>query len=497
MSWPLKNKMHPKKLTTIIFIFLLATALFGVGLRLLKITTLEPYIDEASIGYNAYLVANYHIDEWGSKWPLHFQAFGEWKLPVYVYSVAVLGKICGFNTLAIRLPSVLAGLGTGLLLFLFSYQKLQSLLLSIFLTNIYLLNYWSFMISRGGFEANLSLFLVISAIFAYVEIKKDFNLLLASLFLILAFFSYNAASLLAPIIFLLLVGHYVLANKTNLAKSKIIFNLVLAGVLWLPVVFLSWRFYHNPTALSRLSQVHSHNFQLGTIVFNYLKSFSYSFWVGQGDSIARHTQPGFGNVNVFSYFLFIGGVVSLLVKIAKKQLSDLKNLTILLFLWLVALIPGFITSQPLHNLRDIFLLPLFFYFIFYFLIQLKRTFNFRELSIIIGFSNILLIIFSIPFFWSYFTFYLEDPTLSWGRGYNHLISTLKQKYPQKTIYIDTQRVQPYIYWAWYLKIPPQKLVRNIPNNWALSSVAQIDNFFFKQLNQPKKCYQKICYQIKQ
>ncbi len=476
------------KLRRLIFLFLIITTIAGVYLRFFKITTLEPYIDEASIGYNAYLLANYHIDEWGSKWPLHFQAFGEWKLPAYIYSVAILGKIFGFNTLTIRLPSALAGLGAGLLLFLFSYQKLRSLLLSLFLTNIYLFNYWSFMISRGGFEANLALFLVFLALYLYFSpLKNWLRIFLANLFLILAFFTYNSARLLTPLIVLFLF-YYSLREKPKLKKLLSIWLLPFG--LWLIVLILSWRFYHNPTALTRLTQVHSHNFQLRTIIFNYLKSFSYSFWVGQGDGIARHTQPGFGNVNIFSYFLFVGGLVFLLVK------KEFKNLGTFLSLWLLALIPGLITFQPLHNLRDIFLLPLFFYPLFYLLTQLEKHFNFQELSTIIGLSNVLLIIFSLPFFWSYFTSYLKDPTLSWGTGYNHLISTLKQKYPQETIYVDTRRVQPYIYWAWYLKLPPSKLVRNTPNKWALSSVAQIDNFFFTPLEARHNCYMNICYMIK-
>ena len=70
------------------FVLILICLLFLVT-RLYKISEipLSVYWDEASIGYNAYSVLQTGRDEWGEFMPLHFRAFGEFKLPVYVYSV--------------------------------------------------------------------------------------------------------------------------------------------------------------------------------------------------------------------------------------------------------------------------------------------------------------------------------------------------------------------------------------------------------------------------
>ena len=48
------------------------------------------YVDEASIGYNAWTIAHYGVDEHGIHFPLFFEAFGEYKNPIYVYAVAAL-----------------------------------------------------------------------------------------------------------------------------------------------------------------------------------------------------------------------------------------------------------------------------------------------------------------------------------------------------------------------------------------------------------------------
>jgi len=83
---------QPKFLLVLICAFFLIT-------RVYKIAEIPPslYWDEASIGYNAYSIAETGKDEWGESFPLHFRAFGEFKLPVYIYSVVPFVKIFGLN----------------------------------------------------------------------------------------------------------------------------------------------------------------------------------------------------------------------------------------------------------------------------------------------------------------------------------------------------------------------------------------------------------------
>ncbi|NOY15166.1 MAG: hypothetical protein GXP43_03020 [bacterium] len=479
------------KARVLINFVLVLTLAAGIFLRLYQSTKLEPYVDEASIGYNSYLVTNYQSDEWGSRWPVHFQAFGEWKLPVYIYSTAVIGKLTGFNTLAIRLPSTLAGLGIAVLIFLWLKKLTSSNLFSLLAVNLYLSNFWSFMLSRGGFEANLALFLVILSLFIYFSLKSAYlKLPLATIFLILAFFTYNSARLLAPIIFLTLSLNYLKTHKHKLKTlNQNLAWLIISFGLWLPAAFIIWRFWHNPTSLSRLHQVNA-SFSLISAIAAYLQSFSVSFWLGQGDNIIRHSQPGFGNSDLVSYFLFIFGLI-ILVK------RKIKVFACFLILWFLALIPGFITAQPLHNLRDIFLLPLFLTALFYGLFHLFNYFKQTKHFYFSFLAFIIIFFVSItPFYSSYFQTYIKDPSLQWGTGYKELITKLTANYPNNDVYVSTDRVQPYIYWAWYLKTSPKKFVRNTPDKWYLSSVAQINKVFFLPLTDPDDCYKNICYKIK-
>src|SRR3989338_3538011 len=87
--------------------------------RFYKIGDIPPsvYWDEASIGYNAYSISRDGKDEWGDFLPLHFRAFGEFKLPVYIYSVVPFVKMFGLNEFSVRAPSVLFSLGVLILTF--------------------------------------------------------------------------------------------------------------------------------------------------------------------------------------------------------------------------------------------------------------------------------------------------------------------------------------------------------------------------------------------
>src|SRR3990170_4165978 len=105
---------------TVSYFFLFLIIVLFLFARLFRINQIPPslYWDEASIGYNAYALTTDGKDEWGSTWPLHFRAFGEFKLPVYIYSVFALVKLGGISDLAVRLPAVFYSLGSILIVFL-------------------------------------------------------------------------------------------------------------------------------------------------------------------------------------------------------------------------------------------------------------------------------------------------------------------------------------------------------------------------------------------
>jgi len=87
----------------------MALSLFIGALHLTQLTDVPDglYLDETSIGRNAYLIATRGADEHNVPWPIYFEAFGEYKNPLYIYAVAGLFAVFGKSAWALRLTSVL------------------------------------------------------------------------------------------------------------------------------------------------------------------------------------------------------------------------------------------------------------------------------------------------------------------------------------------------------------------------------------------------------
>ena len=66
---------------------LILITLLGFAVRIYHVTQVPPSLnwDEVSHGYNAYSILNTGKDEWGVAFPLIFRAFGDYKLPLYIY----------------------------------------------------------------------------------------------------------------------------------------------------------------------------------------------------------------------------------------------------------------------------------------------------------------------------------------------------------------------------------------------------------------------------
>lgn len=145
--------VNNKVLFTFLILLFLLTRLYG----LISVPS-SVYWDEASIGYNAYSILKTGKDEWGEFLPLHFRAFGEFKLPVYIYSTIPFVYVFGLNEVSVRLPSVFYSLFS-LLIIYFLVKKLTGnnsvSLLSCFL---FVILPWNFIFSRTGYEASAGLF---------------------------------------------------------------------------------------------------------------------------------------------------------------------------------------------------------------------------------------------------------------------------------------------------------------------------------------------------
>lgn len=165
------------------------------------------FSDEASIGLNAYTMARYGTDEFGTATPLYFEAFGEYKNPVYIYALAGVLRFFPLSDVTVRGMSFL--FFTGILVLWMILAHLLWKRRSILLFQILLLGLtpWLFTLSRVSFEAISFVFFYISFIICIFCLYKNKKYNLYSVFLFsvlsvifagLAWYSYSTARLLIP-----------------------------------------------------------------------------------------------------------------------------------------------------------------------------------------------------------------------------------------------------------------------------------------------------------
>lgn len=211
--------------------------LFGFFLRILWLDKYPSGFtpDEASFGYDAYSLLKTGKDQWGESWPLTFRSFGDFKLPVYTYITIPSIAIFSLNEFSTRLPNTLIGTLAVYTTFLMA-SKLFSWRVGILAATLLAFSPWHMPLSRGAFEANLTVFFTSLGTWLFLEgLKKPKLLILAALAFGLNLFTYHSARIFTPLLGLVLLFLYRDELRGLWNKSK---NNVLSGFLIFLALFL-------------------------------------------------------------------------------------------------------------------------------------------------------------------------------------------------------------------------------------------------------------------
>ena len=446
-------------------LYFLVAILFALGifLRFWKIDQIPSGFswDEASIGYNGWSILESGKDEWGQSFPLHFRAFGEWKLPIYIYSTIPFIKVFGLNELSVRLPSILSGIMAAVVFGLI-WCKIRGRVAGAVAAILYLFSFWSFSLSRGAFEANLGILIFLVAV--YLLIKK--RLILSAILFVSLLYTYNAFRILLPLYIPLVIYLY----KEKISKKK----LILAILIFLFGTFPLARFLlMNDTSLSRFSQVVPQNHAILGTIQNYFSHFSPSFLIFKGDGTLRHFP---GETGQFSFLVIVLGVIGLFNILRKISCHEKINLLVIVLLFL-APVPAAITKDSPHSIRAIMLLPAWLSLAVIGADQLKKVI--RKRYVMAAF----ILLFSMQYFYfysNYFSNYAKKSVDYWQSGYRELFTKLSNIESKNPFFVTSDKLQPYIFYLFYY----QKLVdvHNAdiaqPYHWHESRLVRIGNYYF-------------------
>ncbi|MFZ5366033.1 MAG: ArnT family glycosyltransferase [Patescibacteria group bacterium] len=475
-------------------IFLILVLAFAFFLRIWQIDQNPPSLnwDEVSHGYNAYSILKTDKDEWGVKFPLIFRAYGDYKLPVYIYLTAVSESIFGLNPFSVRLVSVLSGLGLVLLAYLITRKITKNEGISLFSAFLTALSPWSLFLSRVAVEANLaaSLFaLGIYFLFDWLEDHSLKSLILLALFWGFSLHTYNSARLLVPL-FTVAVAFLVVRAKQF--RQLVVF-LSLIFIFFVPVINqffdesgsarFGWVSLIDQGTINRIIEKRTNSslpafaskilynrpsFFIFYAAKNYLSNLSPDYLFFRGGSHYQFSQVGHELLFLVSAPFLLIGLLKILVK------GNPKERVVMLWFFL-AFIPSAITRDAPHVLRSILILPTPMILSSLGLEWMTGKISngsFFKGQLIIWVLIISVLISFYKWWGDYQNIYPKAYSWAWQYGYKELVGFLKENYAKYDKIIITKKYgEPHefilFWWPW----DPQKfrddpsLIRYFRSDW--------------------------------
>ncbi|NMB56564.1 glycosyltransferase family 39 protein [Candidatus Beckwithbacteria bacterium] len=471
-----------------LFIFLVFITIF---LRLFLVTKSPARLtnDEMSIGYNAYSILKTGKDEWGKSFPLIFKAFGDYKLPAYIYLTVPFLAIFDLNDFSVKVPSIIAGFMIVFYVYKLTLLVFQDKKLAYLAAFICAVSPWGVEISRQAREANLALMFFIMGIYYLLLSQKSDNkkyAIISSLFLALTFYTYVAYRLIIGFLGIYLIFDF-FSKKDKFKKYQ--YNLISFLLFIIPISF----YLFNSAGTSRFNAVSifkdesiaarvtdSMNFcflknnakyfqYMCKLFFNSLiylfKDFSHNYAASllpkflfmEGSPENHLSFLGFGEFFMILLPFYLLGLFRLFKEKANYQNNILKAI------FFIAPIPSALTGPP-HPLRASILYPFISIIIGLGLIQFYHFIKMMMAKYILTvFFSLIFIFYFLDFYLNYFLIYpLKYDNANFYFDSKNLVSYIKNiENDYEKIYIDKDFADAYIALAFYNKIDPKYLQKNI------------------------------------
>jgi hypothetical protein len=296
---------------------LLATAALIVARNLsgLASAPLGAYVDETSIGYNAWAISTHAVDEHGAHLPLYFTAFGEYKNPVYIYTLSALLRVMPLTVTTERLPAALFGLLTCLFITLIAWRRSRSLPITAAALALSGLTPWLTVESRVGFEV-IAMLAAVSAALWCLSIAQDGGrvrwYVAAGCLLALSVFAYSTGRV-EVVLLVISLGVAECWRTRRIVGGWLLAVLPVAGAY---AVLAAWNAQH-PGALTarfNLISIGADGAPLTTVmgrfIGNYFTYFGPEFLFVEGDHRARHATQFGGMLLWITLPLIIAGVAA-------------------------------------------------------------------------------------------------------------------------------------------------------------------------------------------
>lgn len=448
-------------------------------LRLYRLGEVPPSIisDEASVGYNAYSILKTGKDEWGNFLPLSFPAFGDYKLPGYVYATVPSVAVFGLTDFAVRLPWAIFGVLMVATLYFITLELFKDRKVALLSALLLSISPWNIQLSRIVVEANMAGFLLLLGILLFLKSFKRRKLMFLSFMsFALTLYIYNAYRLFTPLFIVALIIFF--RKEISEMGRTLILSIILALIITLPIS----KYFIQQTITGRFSKIGitqdiGLTYQINeersyclkslpkipcylafnkpvkyvdTFFKNYLSHFSirYLFLTGP-ENLKHYSLPDFGELYVFELpFLLLGFFL-----VAKRRLKTLN----LILPWLILFPLASSLTSTAHPIRASSGMALFEILISFGIFEFFRFIKNNYIKVTLGIILISLAALNLnEYFFLYYVKYSHDYSQAFQYGYRQAISEVnKIESNYSKIYFTKKYGEPHIFYLYYNKIDPK------------------------------------------
>ena len=367
----------------------------------------------------------------------------------------------------------------------------------------------SIQFSRAGFESNVAVFFNVLGLYFFLRgLKSSKYFYFTSISLMLSMLCYQGSKMYVPII---LIGFFLFFRKQVKIDKNVLVSLV-SVIIAVAAVYTStfllgqsdrleaqnvFAYRRDQTQINQIAVesgllpgsfafevIHGEWWAFTRGLFDrYLIYFSPDTLFVEGDYSPRHSVPDLGVLNYYAIFLIPFGFYFFW----RKKEPDKK---IIIFWLFTAAIPGILSRDLISMVRALnlmFPVAVLEGFGFYYLItklpaitRLNKRIVFGVLSLIISVNLALYLDF-------YFIHLPKENSKGWLYGYKEIISQMPEVSKYDKVVFSDGYGQPYIYYLFYKKYPPEKYQQQaelIQETVDVGTVRKFDNFEFRKINWP-------------
>src|SRR3989344_5078587 len=358
-------------------IYIIAILFFAATLRLWQLGTIPSGVlsDEVEIGYIAYSLGKIGVSTYGDTNIFAIQeTSGGSRPPLYIYSAVPSVMLFGLTPFAIRLPSALFGIFSVLIFYLLLQRVFASALVSKAGALLFAFNPWAIQISRQALLESITLFFVLTGVYAFV-LGKDriWPYLIAAACFIASLFSYDAPKIFLPPFLLALMLLY---RKKLWRAPKVVGIFLLVMVLGYAFM-LHTTFFNlqvndfNAVSIFRWADISGtvnteselttaplwlsgifHNkvtVIIKNVITSYASIFSLNWFFVNGAGNLQHSVARHGEFFLFELPLFFFGLAAMLS-------GNAAGGTLFLLWLMIGALPGGLTTTN-SPLRSVLMLP--------------------------------------------------------------------------------------------------------------------------------------------